>query len=184
MPHSGTALIDPAKILDKLKLGEGMRVADFGCGRTGHITFQLAPRVGERGVVYALDIMKDVLESIKSQARSGGFENIQTIWSDIEKTGAASLPENSLDAGFFMNVMFMLKNRPDAIKEAARLIKKDGYLVVVDWAKKLGPLGPLPEQMIDQAELKNIADNEGFDFTEDIPIGEYHFCHVFKKKSV
>lgn len=184
MPHSGTALIDPAKILEKLNLTAGMRVADLGCGRTGHITFQLAPLVGERGVVYALDIMKDVLESIRSQARAGGFANIQTIWSDLENIGAASVPEHSLDAGFLMNVLFMLKKRADALKEAARLIKKDGYLVIVDWVKKIGPLGPSPEQMINPSVLKDVAAKEGFDFIEEVPIGDFHFCNIFKKKSI
>ena len=179
---AGTALIDPNKIFEKIGIAAGMRVADFGCGRTGHAVFPLAPLVGERGVVYALDIMKDVLESVKSRARSGGFENVHAIWSDIETVGAAPIPEKSLDAVFFMNVMFLLKKRADALREAARLIRKEGFLVIVDWARKLGPLGPSPEQMVDTGGIAALADKAGFSLVEISPIGGYHFCVIFKKK--
>lgn len=180
----GIALIDPKKIFDKIGVAAGMRVADFGCGRTGHITFSVSPLVGERGVVYALDIMKDVLESITSQSKSGGFVNIHSVWTDLEKFGAAPIPEESLDAGFFINVMFMLKNRAEALREAARLIKVDGYLVVVDWEKKLGPLGPAPEQMVAKDKLVLQAEKEGFSRAQEVPLNDYHFCLIFKKKNV
>jgi ubiquinone/menaquinone biosynthesis C-methylase UbiE len=179
---TGTALIDPSKIFEKIGITAGQRVADFGCGRTGHVVFPLSPMVGERGVVYALDILKDVLESVKSQAHSGGFENVHAVWTDLEAVGAAPIPAESIDAGFFMNVMFMMKKRPDALREAARLIKSEGFLAVVDWSRKLGPLGPLPAQMINQNELAATAQNEGFDLVDNFAVGDYHFCSIFKKR--
>lgn len=181
MTHSGLALINPNKIFEKIHLADGMRVADFGCGRTGHFIFLASREVGERGVVYAIDIIKDILESIKSRARSEEYNNIQTIWSDLEKVGAAPIPDGSLDAGFLVNVMFMVKNRKQAIKEVARLLKKDAWLVVIDWAKKIGSLGPAPEQMIKDDELVNLTKTEGLCLVEKIPVGDYHFCLIFKK---
>jgi ubiquinone/menaquinone biosynthesis C-methylase UbiE len=183
MTHSGTALIDPNKIFEKIQINAGERVADFGCGRTGHVVYLLAPMVGEKGVVYAVDIMKDVLESIKSQALSAGLANIQTVWSDVETEGAAAIPDESLDAGFFVNVFFMLKNRDRALREAARLIKPDGYLAVIDWQRKVGPLGPSETQMVNQDELAILADKAGFESFDKVVVGEYHFCRIFKKKN-
>jgi ubiquinone/menaquinone biosynthesis C-methylase UbiE len=184
MTHSGTALIDPSKIFAKIQINAGARVADFGCGRTGHVVYLLSPLVGEKGVVYAVDIMKDVLESIKSQALSAGFSNIQTVWSDVESPGAAAIPDESLDAGFFMNVFFMLKNHSQALNEAARLIKPGGYLAVVDWVKKIGPLGPQEIQMINQDEFVKLAVKAGFEPFDKVAVGEYHFCRIFKKKKI
>ena len=60
-------------------------MADMGCGRTGHFVFPAARTVGNKGIVYAVDILKDVLQSLGSWIRSEGLENVQTIWSDIEK---------------------------------------------------------------------------------------------------
>lgn len=182
MNHSGLALIDPNKIFAKIKLGPGMRVADFGCGRTGHFVFMASREVGERGVVYALDILKDILESIRGRARSEGSENIQAVWTDLEKEGAAPIPEKSLDVGFFVNVFFLLKNKTAALREAARLLKDDGWLAVIDWEKKIGPLGPSPELMVKPDELAALAAAAGLRLAEKMPAGDYHFCLLFKKE--
>ncbi|MCX6781961.1 MAG: methyltransferase domain-containing protein [Candidatus Magasanikbacteria bacterium] len=182
MPTSGTALIDPAIVFKKIGLSAGMRVADFGCGRTGHFVFPMSPIIGDKGVIYAVDIMKDILESIKSRSRSEGFSNIQAVWSDLESVGAAPIPEGSLDAGFFVNVMFLLKNRLGAIKESLRLIREDGYLIVIDWAKKVGPIGPTPEQMVNQEALVGMGLKENLQLVGRMPMGDYHFCVIFKKK--
>ena len=71
MSGAGKALLDPKIVLDKLRLQPGMRVADLGCGRTGHFIFLAAKQVGDKGVVYAVDLMKDILESIKSMGWLG-----------------------------------------------------------------------------------------------------------------
>lgn len=156
-------------------------MADLGCGRTGHFVFPAVKTVGDKGVVYAVDIIKNVLESIKSMARSEGYDSVQTVWSDIELPGKTPIPTGSLDACFCVNVLFQLKNKTGAIKEVARLLKKGGYLVVVDWAKKLGTLGPAEESMLNPAEIKRLAEPENLKFIDQVDAGEYHFCLIFEK---
>ena len=181
MVHSGTSLIDPYKIFARISLSEGQRVADFGCGRTGHFVFPAVKIVGDKGVVYAVDVIKNVLESIKSMARSEGFEAVQTVWSDIELPGKTPIPAGSLDVCFCINVLFQLKNKVGAIKEAARLLKKGGFLVLVDWSKKLGALGPSAESMLNPDQVKRLAEAEGFKFVDEVSAGEYHFCLIYEK---
>lgn len=182
MSHVGTALIDPYKIFEKVGLSQGMRVADLGCGRTGHFIFPAARVVGETGVIYAVDIMKDILESIKSRIRSEGYDNIQTVWADLEAYGKIPIPANSLDICFFVNVFFMLKKKTEALQEAHRLLKENGFLVIVDWTKKLGLLGPDPGLAVNPQELAKIAAEFGLSLVEDCSAGEYHFCLIFAKK--
>jgi len=182
MPHTGTALIDPYKIFEKISLGPGMRVADLGCGRTGHFIFPTARVVGESGVVYAVDIMKDILESIKSRVRTEGYDNIQTLWADIESVGKIPVPEKSLDVCFFVNVLFMLGKKKEALTEATRLLKKNGFLVIVDWAKRLGALGPVAGLEVKPEEIKALASDLGLSLVEQCVGGEYHFCLIFKKE--
>ena len=181
MTHSGVTLINPQLVFDKIKLVPGMRVADFGCGRTGHLVFPSAKVVGEHGIVYAIDIIKNILDSIKSMSRSEGLENVQVIWSDIEKEGKTPIPDNSLDAAFFVNVLFQLKNRESAMREAIRLLKKNGFLVIIDWSRKLSTLGPSAEQMIKPGELVSLAQKEGVELTSNDKMSEYSFLLVFKK---
>jgi len=183
MSHAGTALLDPTIIYKKIDLIEGMKVAEFGCGRTGHFLFTASKIVGDKGIVYALDILKEVLESIKNRSRFEGYHNILPIWTDIEKVGGAGVPEGSIDAGFFINVFFQLKNKADAFAEASRLLKNGSSLVIVDWAKKFNEeLGPDQNKMVDPKELEEIAKKYGFILQENFLPGDYHFCLIFKKE--
>lgn len=181
MEHSGTALIDPYKIFARISLSEGKRVADLGCGRTGHFVFPAVKIVGEKGVVYAVDVVKNILDSIKSMARSEGYDNVQTVWSDIEMPGKTPIPDNSLDAAFCVNVLFQIKNKTGTLKEAARMLKKGGYMVVVDWAKRLGGLGPTENLMLNPEELIRLAMAENLKLVDKILPGEYHYSLIFEK---
>lgn len=181
MSHSGTALIDPYKIFERISLSAGQRVADLGCGRTGHFVFPAAKKVTDKGVIYAVDVVKNILESIKSTARSEGLDNVQTIWSDIELPGKTPIPDGSLDVCFYVNVLFQLKNKEGALKEGARMLKKGGYLVVVDWAKKLGTLGPSAELMVNPDAIVNLAAAQNLKFIDQMFPGDYHFSLIFEK---
>ncbi len=183
MEHVGTALIDPHHVFDQVGLQPGMRVADFGCGRTGHFIFSAARLVGEKGIVYAVEVVKDILESIKSRVRSEGYDNIETVWSDIELIGKTPIPKESLDVCFLVNVMFMLKDPRGAFFEAERLLKSGGSVVVVDWRRQMGPLGPTAERMISREKLDDAANGSSLEFVKEFSVGDYHQCFIFKKKS-
>ena len=181
MAHSGTALLDPYKVFEKIKLVSGMKVADFGCGSTGHFVFPSAKVIGEKGVVYAVDILKDVLTGISSFVKSEGYDNVHTIWSDIELPGKTAIPASSLDACFFVNVLFQLKDRQSAIAESTRLLKKNGFLVIIDWSKKLGPLGPDENEVASSADVQEMASQAGLDLFEETTMNDYHYLLIFKK---
>lgn len=181
MEHSGVALVDPYKIFEKIGLSTGMRVADLGCGRTGHFVFPAARVINDNGVVYAIDILKEVLENIKSRSRTEGYDNVQIIWSNIEVVGKTPVPPQSLDACFFINVMFQIKEKLAALQEATRLLKTGGKIVVVDWQKKVGTLGPNAEAMVDHVKLVSLGESCGLQLAEDFLAGDYHFCLIFNK---
>lgn len=181
MPHSGRALIDPISIFAKIGLKKGMKVADMGCGRTGHFVFSAARIVGDSGMVYAVDVLKDVLNAISSRVRTHALNNIQIIWSDIEIINKTPIPPKSLDICFFMNVMSGLKNKQAALEESARLLKDDGQLVVVDWFKKLATLGPSDEELVDPKKFAEIAVLCGLKLVQNILVSDYHYCLIFKK---
>jgi len=182
MSYSGVALIDPSEIFDKIELGPGMRVADFGCGRTGHFVFSASRRVNDTGIVYAVDVIKDILASISSQTKSGGFHNVQTIWTDIEKYEKSPIPANSLDVGFFVNVMSILTDRKTALRESVRLLKIGGFLVITDWSKKIGMLGPDVDKMVKADEFEDMANELGVEVVDKFPTNDYHYTVILKKK--
>ena len=64
--RSGTELINPFKLLERVGIGEGQRVADLGCGALGHFVFPAAQLVGGMGAVFAVDIQKGALEHVEA----------------------------------------------------------------------------------------------------------------------
>lgn len=172
--HTGTHLIDPAAILKKGGVIEGMHVADLGCGRTGHIVFSASQAVGDRGVVYAVDILKDVLETVRKRAALEAIHNVETIWADLGSVQGLAIPEKTLDLGFFINVLYHFTDYNVPLMEAARVLKEKGRIIVVDWMKKLSVLGPAEQNMVDFTKVISWARENNFGIQEDAPIGPYH----------
>lgn len=160
-----------------------MHVADFGVGRTGHLVFPAAQMVGERGVVYAVDILKDVLESIRKRAELERFVNIHTVWADIERSGSVAIPAASLDLIFLVNVMFHISDYEAVLKEALRVLKDKGRIVVVDWVKRLANLGPALDKMVDFPRLSVLARTCGCVVQDDFDVGSYHKALILFRHS-
>lgn len=174
-------LIDTALLFEKAHIQPGMHVADFGCGRTGHIVYPVAKLVGKEGSVYAVDILKDVLETMYKGAQMSSDVNIHTIWSDIEQYGMTAIPETSIDVGFLVNMLDLSKKQESILKEAGRLLKEKARLIIVDWVKKPSSFGPSEDQFVDFSAIKRWASEHHFVVQEEFPVGPYHWGMVLYK---
>lgn len=177
----GNKLIDPIAVLQKAGLKEKMQVADLGCGAVGHYVFPAARLVGKDGRVFAVDILKSVLENIEKRAHLENLENIITVWSDLERFGAAKIESSSLDAGMLMNTLFQTKDRTMVLKEAVRLLKVGGKLMVVDWLLTGAPFGPPIEGRVDPFWVESEADKLGLRLQTRFSPGQYHYGLIFEK---
>ncbi len=182
MSSAGISLINPHLVFEKISLSEGMRVADFGCGRTGHFVFSASRVVGEKGIVYAVDIMKDVLESLKSRLRSEGYGNVETVWSDIERPGKTAIAPGSLDVCFIVNVLCQVHDRSAVLAEASRLLKPGGLLAITEWARPLGPLGPGEGKLLTPEALSALGLDAQLERVSSFELGDYHYCLILSRK--
>lgn len=66
--------------MDILGISPGKTVADIGAG-SGWFTARAARRVGDTGMVYAVDINPAAIRYIKARARKEGLHNVKTILS-------------------------------------------------------------------------------------------------------
>lgn len=174
MSHSGNQMINPELLFEKAHLQPGMHIADFGCGRTGHVVFPAAKFLGDSGLVYAVDIMKDILENIRKQAITEGFYNVQTVWADLERFGMTAIPSKNLDVGFVINMLFQSNDQHAVLREVSRTLKDKSRLVVVDWAQKGLPFGPSEDRFIDFIDIENWGHENGFVTQEGFLMGPYH----------
>ncbi|MFH0857803.1 MAG: methyltransferase domain-containing protein [Candidatus Magasanikbacteria bacterium] len=167
-------MLEVQTIFEKSQLHAGMHVADFGCGRNGHIVFPASKIVGDRGVVYAVDILKDDLHDLEKRVKDLSLINVHFVWADMEKKNAITIPPHSLDIAFLVNVLVQSENKNAILENISKLLKEKGRLVVIDWNKKGLHFGPDEHRFIDFEEIKKWAKENKFALQEDFQAGEYH----------
>lgn len=177
---SGNELIK-VNVFEKIGLAEGMNVGDLGCGNLGYFSLPAAKIVGKNGTVYAVDILKSVLQSVEHIAKQEGLDNIKTIWSNLEIVGATKIPDESLDLTMLMNMLFQSTDDAKVFLESYRLTKSAGKLVVIDWKMISSPFGPDPAKRIKKEDAILFATNAGFKLVEEFEAGPYHFGLIFIK---
>jgi len=181
-PHGMGGFLDPDKVVEEFDIEAGIHIADFGSG-AGYFTILLGRKVGSKGKVVALDVQESALDSVKIKVGAAGLENVETIRADLEVVGGSSLDDNSQDMVLMANVLFQSSKKADMIKEAERVLKANGPLIVVDWKLGTGGFGPPDDLRTEEESMKSIVLNENFDLEKKIDAGIFHYGIIFRKKS-
>ncbi len=176
------ALLNFQKILERAGLRQNMIVGDLGCGGVGYFVLQAAKMVGKDGIVYAIDILKTALQGIESKARLEKLYNIKTIWSDLEIYKATKIKDGELDVVLLTNIMHQSKNPSSIIREAIRMLKKDGKILIVEWEQTGSPFGPKVENRISKKMIEKIANTNNLKKEKEFKAGKYHYGIIFKKQ--
>ena len=116
-------LFSRKKIIEEIRIKPKYKILDYGAG-SGSYIIVAAEKLGEEGLVYALDIHPLSLELITKKAAKKGIKNIKTILSDC-KTG---LNDNSLDIAFMHDIYHDLTEPNEILVELHRVLKPDGIL--------------------------------------------------------
>ncbi|HSI40502.1 MAG TPA: metalloregulator ArsR/SmtB family transcription factor [Xanthobacteraceae bacterium] len=114
-------------ILDALQGIEISSLLDLGTG-TGRILELFAPRI-ERGV--GIDLSADMLTVARANLERAGARNCTVRQGDIY---SLALPRDAFDVVVVHQVLHFLEDAPRALKEAARVLRPGGRLLVVDFA--------------------------------------------------
>lgn len=171
---------EPEQIVANLNIPRGAQVADIGAG-TGFYSFAAAEVIGSNGKVFSLDVQKELLERLKSEASERGFTNITTVWVDAEKPNGTRLRDQSIDVVILANVLFQLEDKNGLVREVNRILKPSGMVLVVDWSESFGGMGPSAEQVFNESLARSLFEENGFTVYETIPAGEHHYGIIFKK---
>lgn len=178
---TGRELIDPFKFLEEAGIRSGMYVADFGCGTLGHYVFPAAQLVGPEGKVYAIDILKSVLEGIESHMKLESANNVETLWGDIEKPNGVRLKNGSLDLVILANNLFLSQQQPALFKECYRTLKRGGRLAVAEWKPTGVTIGPPREALVAKEDAEKVAEKAGFTLIKSFEPGKYHYGLLLAK---
>ena len=158
----------PEKVLDLLRIGSGMTVADVGAG-TGYFTVRMARRVGTRGEVLATELQPEMLRLLDANVSREGLRNVRLIRAEEHR---ANLPERCCDLVLLVDVYHELTDPPGVMAGIRRALREKGRLALVEYRGEDPDVPIKPEHKMTLKKLRAELEPLGFRFVaahEDLP---------------
>jgi ubiquinone/menaquinone biosynthesis C-methylase UbiE len=179
IPGTG-GFLNPERMVFEFGVREGMHIADFGCG-AGYFSILLGKLIGENGKITAFDIMENALEAVRIKANAAGLKNVVTTRANLEVLGSTGVADKTQDAVMLHNILFQSNKKPEIIREAVRILKPGGTVVIIEWKKGTNSFGPPDELRTSETDMRKMTEAEGLKFEKEIDAGKFHFGMIFKK---
>lgn len=167
--------LNPEKILKTLNLRNNLVAVDFGCGAGGW-TLPLA-KILTQGRVFAIDILEEPLSALRFKLKTERVFNVELRKADVEK--GVPLPQNFADLVLMTNLLFECKDKKKVLAEGKRILKRGGWILVVDWKEDSGSFGP--QNKVSKEEIKNLAKEIGLQIEREFEAGNFHYGILFVK---
>jgi ubiquinone/menaquinone biosynthesis C-methylase UbiE len=119
----------PQLVIDALEIKPGQTIADLGAG-SGYYSFRIAPLVGERGKVLAIDVEPRMLRIISERARRDQVGNVFTV---LSTPTDPNLPANSVDLLFMVDVYHELEFPRETMLKVREALKPGGRVALIEY---------------------------------------------------
>jgi ubiquinone/menaquinone biosynthesis C-methylase UbiE len=167
----------PEQVMMALGIADGSVVGDLGAAG-GWFTIRLARFVGPNGLVYAEDVQRQMIEAIDRRVKREGLPNVRTVLGDTEDP---HLPANRLDAILIVETYHEMEDPVTLLRNAARALKPQGRIGIIDYKKEgLGP-GPSLEDRVDPETIVRDARAAGLRLIARENFLPFQFFLIFGK---
>lgn len=168
---------NPQKNIAKLKITEGMKIADLGSG-TGFYSKILSQKVGHTGKVYAIEVQKNLVKKLRDDLKLSKISNIECLWGDVEKIGGTKLADKIIDVVIASNIFFQIEDKLGFLDEIKRILKPKGKVLLINLNNQPESLGFKIGN--NKNTVEEIFIKRGFKKLEDIHINNHHYGIIFK----
>lgn len=177
--YTDMAFAEPEQNINQFMIPLGARVADLGAG-SGVYSIVAARAIGPSGTVLSVEVQKDMATRLQKVAHTEGLNNIEVIWGDIERLGGTKIRDMSIDAAIVSNVLFQIEDRRGFISELKRILKPGGKVLVIDWADSYSGMGPKPEALVPEQDVRILFEKRNMMFEQSISAGDHHYGLIFR----
>jgi ubiquinone/menaquinone biosynthesis C-methylase UbiE len=118
----------PERILNILGIEPGMIIGEVGAGE-GYFTFKLSSKVGDKGIIYANDIVESKLNKIRKRCEKERIRNIKTVLGEMEDPG---FPQKNLDMIIMVYVLHDLEKPIKLLENLKGYLKEQAPLVIIE----------------------------------------------------
>ncbi len=144
-------------------------IAELGCGAGFYCKY--LQKYAEK--LYCVDASGEALEEAKKQLSNS---NVVFLNEDAAHT---SIPSGSIDALLFAN-SFHDMDREQVYKEAKRILKPSGRVIIIDWEKKETEFGPPMSIRLSKEDYLEIFND--FKLEKEFTPGMHHYGLVLRRK--
>jgi ubiquinone/menaquinone biosynthesis C-methylase UbiE len=164
----------PDKVMDAVGVKSGMTIGEVGAGQ-GYFTFHLSRRVGDSGKIYANDIARRVLASIRRKCKAEGISNIETIVGEVEDP---LFPNVELDMVFIVNAFHDLAKPVELLNNIVPSLKAGAVVVIID--RDPTKVGGYNRHVLTQEEVLEHIKNSDFDLDRIETFLPQHNIYIIK----
>ncbi len=171
---------DPQSMIALIPIHCEQKVADIGSG-PGWLSIPLAKYL-YLGKCISVDIQNEMLKKVKSQAKKYKLGNIETILSEENKI---PIDDDSVEGVVFSDILNEAKNIEKILKEGIRILKKSGWLCVVEWmpSEDSKPkYGPNKSSRLKQEDLRKKLEDNGLSTITSRHLTQHKYIIVARKK--
>jgi len=152
----------------------------FGSGAGGH-TFAALRVLGGTGRVVAVDPRQQLLGRVQSEVDRQKLSGFTAKCADFERLNGTGLQQQYADVVVVPNTLFSASHKDALLKEAYRVLKFGGTLLVIDWKDSFGGMGPQPEHVVREDAARTLIETAGFTVERTYAAGAQHYGIVARK---
>ena len=176
LSKSDPGAVDPHLLIAELPLRTDMTVADIGSG-PGYFSVPLAKYLYD-GMVHAIDVQQGMLDIVVKQAEAVRVNNIETV---LSKETKIPLDDASIDIALLSNVLHETSSPTRLIRDVERIVKKGGWIVIMEWKKEEMTAGPPLKERIALEDVEKLIDKINLPIKARRTIGKSRYLVLVEK---
>jgi ubiquinone/menaquinone biosynthesis C-methylase UbiE len=168
----------PEKVVQALRLRQGMVVADLGAG-TGYFSRHLASAVGPRGSVLAVDTEPNMVVQLRTRAEQELTSNVIPILASRDNP---RLPTGSVDVVLVVDTYHHIDDRVTYFRTLRHALRRGGRVAVVEWQHRELPVGPPLAHKLPRRRVIREMDAAGYAVVAEPAFLAYQYFIIFEPR--